>query len=243
MNVSVTEYCRLNELGSRVIGGSDASIANFPYQLSLCHNGDHHCGAVLISSSWALTAAHCTYDRVVSRFSLRAGTADRFAEGQIRKIAKIIEHPGFNPSTANNDITLLRPSSPFELGFGVYPISLPSSDENWPDGSCSVVSGWGVRQKDSFSASDKLQGVALQIVNQKRCNFVYRGRVSDTMLCAGYWKGGRDACQMDSGGPLAIDGKLVGIVSWGNECALPGFPGVYTRVTSFRTWITFITGL
>src|SRR5690606_32067606 len=38
-----------------------------------------------------------------------------------------------------------------------------------------------------------------------------------------------------SGGPLSapVDGggfRLVGVVSWGNGCAKPDFPGIYTRV-------------
>jgi secreted trypsin-like serine protease len=53
------------------------------------------------------------------------------------------------------------------------------------------------------------------------------------MICAA--SPGKDSCKADSGGPLTIDrGKgfteLVGIVSWGRDCALQNYPGVYANV-------------
>jgi secreted trypsin-like serine protease len=66
-----------------------------------------------------------------------------------------------------------------------------------------------------------------------------------------------DACQGDSGGPLilrrAVDSGgggnnldnttssysdvQVGIVSWGNQCGLANYPGVYTRISAILPWI------
>lgn len=39
------------------------------------------------------------------------------------------------------------------------------------------------------------------------------------------------------GGPLACDGKLVGIISNGRGCALPKYPGIYIDVNYYRDWI------
>jgi hypothetical protein len=61
-------------------------------------------------------------------------------------------------------------------------------------------------------------------------------------LCAGIVGiGGKDTCQADSGGPLLVnDGgtwRQIGITSFGEGCALPDFPGVYTSPGYFGTWL------
>ena len=73
---------------------------------------------------------------------------------------------------------------------------------------------------------------------------VYGDQITDSMICAGYSQGGKDACQGDSGGPfVCLSGSsaiLTGIVSFGYECASPGYYGVYARVTKILDWIKSI---
>jgi secreted trypsin-like serine protease len=63
------------------------------------------------------------------------------------------------------------------------------------------------------------------------------------MICAGLLDaGGVDTCQGDSGGPMVRRDNAnawiqVGIVSWGEGCARPQFPGVYSEVSTFATAI------
>lgn len=45
------------------------------------------------------------------------------------------------------------------------------------------------------------------------------------------------SCSGDSGGPLAVNGVQVGIVSFGNKDCLAGKPSVFTRVTKFTEWL------
>ena len=52
---------------SYIVGGSEASIGQFPFQGSLLSStgsgGSHTCGAVYIGQRWAICAAHCTESR------------------------------------------------------------------------------------------------------------------------------------------------------------------------------------
>lgn len=108
-----------------------------------------------------------------------------------------------------------------------------------------TASGWGTLKEDG-KPSCILQEVEVPVISNDRCvsetNYTSK-MITPNMLCAGYpGKGERDSCQGDSGGPLVIERpdkrlSLIGVVSWGNGCARKDFPGVYTRVTRFMTWI------
>ncbi|MBK8049191.1 MAG: serine protease [Anaerolineales bacterium] len=114
-------------------------------------------------------------------------------------------------------------------------------------GKPAVVTGWGNTQ--SFPQwPDGLRQVTVPLVAREACDVAYQdtgyppGTITDTMICAGVEEGGKDSCQGDSGGPLVVEDSFlgwwqVGVVSWGEGCALPQIPGVYAHAPAFTDWI------
>lgn len=92
-------------------------------------------------------------------------------------------------------------------------------------------------------SSSQLRDVQIFTINRQLCRQRYASlsrpqTISDNMICAGILDvGGKDACQGDSGGPLYYGDILIGIVSFGQSCADPRFPGVSTAVSSYTNWI------
>ena len=121
----------------------------------------------------------------------------------------------------------------------VQPICLAEPDQDYNDVTA-VVTGWG-KLNYTGPYSDILKEVNVRTISNQECRASYgHHRISDNMICAA--RVGKDACTGDSGGPLAVLGqdgsyRQIGVVSWGRECARPGYPGVYTRVSSLLGWI------
>lgn len=120
-----------------------------------------------------------------------------------------------------------------------------SSLENDYVGTKAIAAGWGTLHEDG-KPSCLLQEVEVPVMSLKDCrNTSYSPRmISDNMMCAGYPDGKKDSCQGDSGGPLIAERpdkkyEVIGVVSWGNGCARPGYPGVYTRLTRYLDWVLY----
>jgi secreted trypsin-like serine protease len=96
-------------LKKQIVGGEAAIRGQFPWQVSIHIDNAWLCGGSLILNNWVLTAAHCTYNR--SNFTVRIGTVTWYsapADGYTLYTSEKYDHPNYNPTTLNNDITLLK---------------------------------------------------------------------------------------------------------------------------------------
>ena len=60
-----------------------------------------------------------------------------------RTVSQIINHPSYNPSTFDNDISLLKLSSPVTFNDFIVPVCLAASDSTFNDGVDTWITGWG----------------------------------------------------------------------------------------------------
>ncbi|XP_068961195.1 transmembrane protease serine 11B-like [Petaurus breviceps papuanus] len=234
---------------NRIIGGKPSKEGEWPWQASLKLNGEHECGASLISNKWLVSAAHCfprnndtkkwtvTFGNVVNRPYMK------------RNIKTIIIHEDYQPPLVHDDIALVELAKEVTFTKNIRAICLPEATQNFSAGDMAVVTGWG-KLSMSGPLPVILQQATVQIIDTDTCSApgAYFRLIKNSMLCAGYMSGKIDACQNDSGGPLASLGSrgiwyLIGIVSWGEGCGKVNKPGVYTRVTFYRDWIANKTGI
>jgi trypsin len=230
-------------LDAQIVGGTQAAAHAYPFMITYGFAPkDHYCGGSLLNSQWVVTAAHCVYGRRTSDWYITAGDHRLSVSGegeQVRRASKVILHPNYNDNTYNNDIALIKLSSPVTLNSVIKTIAhstLPAS------GTRLRVIGWGDQADGAGDYPDTLRQVDVPLRSTASCEDAYSDGVNGNMFCAGLRQGGRDSCQGDSGGPIFYQVnnsyQQVGIVSWGDGCAQPGQYGVYTKLQNYSSWIT-----
>ncbi|XP_015249736.1 PREDICTED: tryptase-like [Cyprinodon variegatus] len=239
--------CGIARQNHKIVGGEDASPKSWPWQVDLQRSGTHWCGGSLISKKWVLTAAHCvtgTEPFIWEVFLGRQKLTDGNTKNEVsRKIGKIVVHPRFNSITFDNDIALLRLSSSVKFTDYIRPVCLAERGSTFSNGTTSWVTGWGnVAEGVPLPYPKTLQEVKVPVIGNRQCNCLLgKGSVTDNMICAGVLPGGSDSCQGDSGGPMVSKQRSrwiqSGVVSFGDGCARPSLPGVYTRVSRYQSWI------
>ncbi|XP_055381907.1 phenoloxidase-activating factor 3-like [Condylostylus longicornis] len=209
----------------KIVGGIKQPINGRKFQVAVLP-GRYLCGGSLIRLDWVLTAAHCTEGFRPRNIIVRAGSNYYQRGGHTRSVRKIFMHPRFNIFTLSNDIAILKLDNQF---FESNSIGIVGIANNIPkSGKLVKVSGYGAMSANG-NISSYLMSAQLRIIDFYKCKRRYKGILTNTMFCAGVPKGGKDSCQGDSGGPLTYKNYLIGVVSWGIECATAQYPGVYTK--------------
>jgi len=233
----------------KIVGGSEAGIGAQPWQVAILHEYPQlfrqGCGGTLISDKYVVTAAHCTYYWYKEELFVRVGDtilATEFeAEAYTYGVDEIIEHPNYDPVTYSHDISILVLDDYVDLNS--HPNIKPAClfPKPYTSGEA-IVSGWGEISSPGTRVSH-LREVNVNVFANGDCGSM-NSEMDDSMLCAGYMAGGKDACQYDSGGPLIAHAhfeksySLTGVVSWGYGCADPDSLGIYANVSKFYEWIS-----
>jgi trypsin len=150
--------------------------------------------------------------------------------------------PIFPVGPLKNFSVLFQVDVPFTYGPTIRPIALATAEP--AAGVLAVVSGWGVLSDGDTTFQSQLEAIQPSISARAACNTIYtpdHGGITANMICAAGT--GVAICNGDFGGPLVVNGILVGIASWGYGCADAQYPDVYTNVVKYKSFVTEITSL
>jgi len=225
---------------NKVVGGQKADPEDWGWQVAMNYNGRFTCGGSVLNKHWIVTAAHCVYGRLNPNFyTFNFGLHDRTIPeswATTRSVSKVIMHPSYSPNTLQNDIALMKLSTPIDYNDQILPVCIPDNTFDFAD-TDSWATGWGTLFSGG-SVSRYLMEVKMPFLTDARCKQKYTTVNTVVAVCAGEDGQNKDTCQGDSGGPLVVKSRgrwqLAGITSWGYGC---GDGGVYTRTSNYFNWI------
>ncbi|KFB46510.1 AGAP001247-PA-like protein [Anopheles sinensis] len=233
--------------GMRIVGGQDADIRDHKHMLLLKIDGIPICGAIVISNSSALTAAHCVYPQVdLQTVTLHGGSSTQNGMNVTFYAASIKIHPNYDEASTHNDVAIIDIQGTFGNHPNISAIALQNTDPIISAGKpiMCYATGWGLTNRKNRTIPQKLQIGYLQLIPQKTCRAQwFSSTITTSMICA---KGdATDTCAGDSGGPLVCEGRLYGIVSWGTGNCNGSKPAVFAKIPAsiIRSFIFSNTGI
>lgn len=238
------------KIDPKIIGGTTTSISTAPFMAQLWYYDEakdigFFCGGSVVSPTKILTAAHCVkgYDWKANG-AVITGTSQLASGSTLPQGATVSapwrqwNHASYNSTTFDNDIAVITLASPVTA----KPIRMTTSGDtaSYASGTKATLYGWGRTTSTNQDISETLKTATLPVNSDTTCKSAYGSEfVAGHMVCAGTKATGTDtgtttACNGDSGGPLIVNSRIVGVVSWGvKDCVAKGAYSVFSKVSTY----------
>jgi secreted trypsin-like serine protease len=236
----------LGQPAAGIVGGQPVDVGQAPWTVAVGNPllffrpGGEICGGTRIAPTKVVTAAHCVVAlrSVPWLVAVTTGRTDLTRSGGTRiSVRAIWVHPQFRIGLLRTTVVNHNDVAVLTLARAVDQPTLPlvsrGDSTSYRPGTVARILGWG-STGEGGTGSNVLREAQVPIVSDQDCTTAFGGSYAPAeMTCAGLPGGGVDTCEFDSGGPLAANGRLIGITSWGIGCGRPGSPGMYTRLSSY----------
>ncbi|KID86624.1 Peptidase cysteine/serine, trypsin-like protein [Metarhizium guizhouense ARSEF 977] len=259
------------ELSPRIAGGTPATSGDFNFTVSIMIGDQHVCGGALLGPDTVLTAAHCIQEgHPISSYKVRAGSLDCKTGGTVVGVRSMTPHSSYTTThdgTSVHDIAIFKLSEPIPESSSISYAKVQQQNADLPAQANATIAGCGkVSAGENAPSASMLQVARATIVDRNACRNSVSG-LTENMICVGAsagpdgvapqapglfdWTGGpampgqteaRGICSGDSGGPVVVNGEVVGVASFvlgepkepgGTVCQALNKPAFATRVDKY----------
>jgi len=214
--------------------GDQPAAEDVPWQAMVQFKKIGICNGAILNTNYILTAPDCVRDKVPSDLGVRVGYRRRY-DGDFAGVCEVIIHHQSSKTNQSSNLALLKLCEPLDPSETIRKIGI--IDKQPKNGAEAFISGYGSYNNSVYYCDPlTLRKKAVQLYDLKACAAERKLSaptisVTDLNFCA---EKKERLCSFHKGAPLVVDGKLAGILSFG-DCSTE--PDVFVNVLYHKKWL------